>query len=591
MAKGRQTVQLPASQRKHDKSSVQSATQQAMESSPFSPKTIRQVVGVALPVLTLAALLSPIYQQTLAPVYGAIPASINHTETLMATFLIGYVWRVLLQKVHTEFSILPYLAFWIFWMPGLQTWIFKYSNGLGPIFGPILTGFMSCHGMMIATGYAVSQALEGLELQSQLGDVAGIAIPVVVLDLYLKVVEQAMGSAFLPWLGTLSDHFASPVKLQLMIGSCVTLVSPEKPYWMFSLALPAALYGLLANPHYDGGRNFDLLNTEIAAFNWTLLDRAWSNTGYVSVLESTDLNYRVMRCDHSLLGGEWLLTPERRANGWMVNEPIYSVFEMLEAVRLMEVDPPIRDSDAQALVVGLGIGTAPRSLMAHGINTTTLELDPKVFEYATKYFALPPGHNVITDAVSWVSQASKEESQKYDYILHDVFTGGVEPLSLFTNSFLSDLRNLLTPNGVIGLNYAGDLSTPLTNLVLNTIHGAFDGQCKIFRDAPPKDTSNDAESKEDFLNMLIFCRNTPGSITFRQPTSKDFLGSKSRAHYLLPRSEWEIGFPTSEDAGVPAGQVLQAGDERKWKKEQEESAIRHWNIMRTVLPAKVWEMW
>ncbi|KAI7342365.1 spermine/spermidine synthase, partial [Hortaea werneckii] len=216
---------------------------------------------------------------------------------------------------------------------------------------------------------------------------------------------------------------------------------------------------------------------------------------------------------------------ERRANGWMVNEPIYSVFEMLEAVRLMEVDPPIRDSDAEALVVGLGIGTAPRSLMAHGINTTTLELDPKVSEYATKYFALPPGHTVITDAVSWVSQSSKEQSKKYDYILHDVFTGGVEPLSLFTNSFLSDLRNLLTPNGVVGLNYAGDLSTPLTNLVLNTIHGAFDGQCKIFRDAPPKDTTNDAESKEDFLNMLIFCRNTPGPITFRQPTSKDFLGS------------------------------------------------------------------
>ncbi|KAI7526316.1 hypothetical protein KC331_g17030, partial [Hortaea werneckii] len=89
MAKGRQTVQLPASQRKHDKPSEQSGTQQAMENSPFSPKNILRGVGVALPVLTLAALLSPVYQETLAPVYGAIPASINHTETLMATFLIG----------------------------------------------------------------------------------------------------------------------------------------------------------------------------------------------------------------------------------------------------------------------------------------------------------------------------------------------------------------------------------------------------------------------------------------------------------------------------------------------------------------------
>ena len=52
------------------------------------------------------------------------------------------------------------------------------------------------------------------------------------------------------------------------------------------------------------------------------------------------VQYRMMRCDHSLLGGEWLLTDRRRkSEGWEVSEPIYAVFELLEAVRLMELEP------------------------------------------------------------------------------------------------------------------------------------------------------------------------------------------------------------------------------------------------------------
>ena len=279
----------------------------------------------------------------------------------------------------------------------------------------------------------------------------------------------------------------------------------------------------------------------------------------------------------------------------MINEPIYSVFEMLEAVRLMEVKPAIRDADAQALVVGLGIGTAPKALMAHGIHTTIVELDPIVHKYAKEYFGLPNGPAVIQDAVSWVSSTAQANSstQKYDYILHDVFTGGAEPLALFTNAFLSNLRSLLTPNGVIALNYAGDLSMPLTAQILNTIHQAFSSQCKIFRDAPPPDSPESAADKEDFLNMVVFCRNTPGPITFRKPSSKDFLGSKSRAHYLLPRPDYEIEFPAfAEKSGEEkASMVLKEGEEGKWRKEQEESAIRHWHIMRRVLPAAVWEAW
>ncbi|KAK5113008.1 hypothetical protein LTR85_011030 [Meristemomyces frigidus] len=603
MAKGRQTVRLPQAKRKHEDpseaASKDSPAQKNDANHAFSPRTLRKTLGVALPLLALAAIASPVSQATLAPVYGSIPSSVNHAEAITATMLIGYLWRALLKSTH-NWSILPYLALWALWTPLMQVYLFRYSSRLGPVGGPIISGFLSCHTIVIPSAYAAAQALEAFDLQEKLGTVGGVALPALALDLlYFRPLEYVMAHYALPWANTyFHSEFITPVKLQLIIGAVYTLFSPDKPYWLFSLAAPAAFHALLANPHFDSARSIEVLNRDLAPHNWTLLDRAWSNTGYISVLESTDLQYRVLRCDHSLLGGEWLLTPERQQKeGWKVNEPVYAVFEMLEAVRLMEVEPAhAADRDAQALVIGLGIGTAPKALMAHGISTTIVELDLMVHKYAQQYFGLPNTNTVLQDAVTWVEsqQASSGSSAKYDYILHDVFTSGAEPLALFTDTFLSNLRSLLTPNGVIALNYAGDLSTPLTARALNTIREVFDGQCRIFRDAPPPEnqTNSTAAPEEDFLNLVLFCRNTPGPITFRKPTAKDFLGSKSRAHYLLPRADYEINFPSVGNTTEAVEEfVLKKGKEGQWRKQQEESAIRHWHIMRRVLPAVVWEMW
>jgi len=81
--------------------------------------------------------------------------------------------------------------------------------------------------------------------------------------------------------------------------------------------------------------------------DWNLLARTESLTGYISIIESRQQGFRVMRCDHSLLGGEWLARSERN----ILAEPIYGVFVMLEAVRLVEVKTSVPDSEAKALVM------------------------------------------------------------------------------------------------------------------------------------------------------------------------------------------------------------------------------------------------
>lgn len=100
---------------------------------------------------------------------------------------------------------------------------------------------------------------------------------------------------------------------------------------------------------------------------------------------------------------------------------------------------------------GLGIGTTPAALIEHGIKTTIVEIDPVVHEYALKYFALPTDHTpVIRDAVSYAHEVA-QSGQKFTYIVHDVFTGGAEPVDLFTVEFIQDLYDSLADTGVIAI--------------------------------------------------------------------------------------------------------------------------------------------
>jgi hypothetical protein len=162
---------------------------------------------------------------------------------------------------------------------------------------------------------------------------------------------------------------------------------------------------------------------------------------------------------------------------------------------------------------------------------------------------------------------------------------------LFTLEFMQGLRDLLTDDGVVAINYAGDLSLGSTRLVLNTIHAVFPA-CRLFRDQPTPETH--AEGDADFINMVVICVKSDhglgkDGIKFRQPSKKDFLGSIARQNFLLPKEELEVKYEyvKREDGG----KVMEKKDVGELEKYHREGAVSHWKIMRTVLPAGVWEMW
>ncbi|CAC9886761.1 spermine/spermidine synthase [Aureobasidium pullulans] len=538
----------------------------------------------ALCMLELAAIYSPLSQLTLAPVYGSIPSSVFHHEITAIIVLLALTRSSIFSRfmpAQVEYYI-PILASSI---PLIQTFLFKYSTKLGVDVGPILTEGLTYYPLLLLSTYSAARVLLDAKIDQYLH--ASMGSTILGLSTYGFFVLVRSKSAFL-----ISQFFAysatvTRVSLQCIIGALFTILSPSK---LSLLAIPAMIHTTWFNPHFMSPHTDALANTTLQASQWNLLERAESNTGYISVLENLNAGYRVLRCDHSLLGGEWLITDERRRQGITTSEPIYSVFEILEAVRLVETPHSnTPDSEKSALVVGLGIGTAPKAFIAHGIDTTVVELDPKVHEFATRYFDLPENHTaVLEDAVSWVQNASHNAVKQYDYILHDVFTGGAEPLPLFTDNFLRNLRSLLTPDGVVAVNYAGDLDDSSTKQIVNTINLAFDRQCRMFRDSEPSSERGDT----DFLNMVIFCKNSAvGELKFRAPVEADFLGAVSRRHYLAPKDKLELKFPTEEEMQDYAVQTLTVDNLGGFEKKQVESAKKHWKIMRLVVPDFVWELW
>ncbi|KAI9653158.1 MAG: hypothetical protein M1821_007698 [Bathelium mastoideum] len=540
-------------------------------------------------MLALAALSSPIAQLNLSPVYGSIPAARFHREALIATLAVAAVApRKAIKSLAGDLSRVPLLLAAL--SPFAERAMFTFSGKLGPLYGPLYTETISFFPLLFFSLIAAMNAVDNLA-KTYISTKIVSAVSALVSILFFYILE-VQASSFLPARMGSTDIF-NRCTLWVAVAGGFALLSRSK---IRLLVIPLLLITLLLNPHYPGSRNMARLNRTLQRHGWSVLARKESITGYISVLESTEDGFQVLRCDHSLLGGEWLVTPKLQEEGITKRESVYAVFSMLEAVRLVENKASARgDDEKSALVIGLGIGTAPTALIAHGINTTIVEIDPVVHEFATEYFALDKNHiSVLQDAVPWVDAAANDVPGSYDFIIHDVFTGGAEPAQLFTVEFLSGLGSLLRDDGVIALNYAADLSLPSTALVLRTIHSVFP-TCRMFRDSEP----GSGDSASDFINMVLFCLKPTSKdtkITFRKPVEADFLDSYARRQHLAPKPGHEVPFPPpvakgSERHDESAEPLLRNGGVGLLEKYQLDGAVRHWRIMRDVVPAVVWENW
>lgn len=108
------------------------------------------------------------------------------------------------------------------------------------------------------------------------------------------------------------------------------------------------------------------------------------------------------------------------------------------------------------LIIGLGGGTLPRALrqVLPQARIDVVEIDPAVVQVARRYFDFRDGGMVQVAEVDgrvFVRRA-RREGRHYDLIMLDAFDHEYIPEHLLTREFLTEVRDLLAPGGVLAAN-------------------------------------------------------------------------------------------------------------------------------------------
>ncbi|PVU96942.1 hypothetical protein BB561_000857 [Smittium simulii] len=151
--------------------------------------------------------------------------------------------------------------------------------------------------------------------------------------------------------------------------------------------------------------------------------------GFVEVIDlKSEPEYRVMRVSNSIIGGTWKST----------NESIYGTFYYFD-----------------------GTGISAASFHNQGVFVDVVEINPSVYFGALKYFEFPEDINSkhFQDGRYFVENAKPDT---YDYIIHDIFSGGPIMSHMFSQEFMKGIEKILKNDGIFVMNYVGYLNDTLS---------------------------------------------------------------------------------------------------------------------------------
>ena len=310
-------------------------------------------------ILFLAAISAEISKLSLTPVYGSIPpiASLNwlrggleHDQRYIVMIVSISLAKMFFSRRTLRLS--KHFAIWGSFVPSIQSGLFSLSGRLGPIWGPRTTYFLTSIPLsylsllhvvvLVAEAFPLAIFAEGAATHSAkdfCSSALGTFLLTSTLYQFLAWIKMYL-EEWLPML-IMSTSGRHAVCSRFGVQTVMALVyaqlsaSIERFKLMLTAILPLFHLAFFC-PHLQLPYHTDVLNSTLRAEGYSLVARQESLTGYISVLDNVNAGYRVMRCDHSLLGGEYL----RKPRGSRYNEPVYTIFLTLEAVRLLQTMTP-----------------------------------------------------------------------------------------------------------------------------------------------------------------------------------------------------------------------------------------------------------
>ena len=323
----------------------------------------------AVLLLILAAISSTVSQVSLSPSHGSIPAALYHSTLVLATvFIVLSVdflsTSISSKQLSTRAQFIPIIVSWDSVIHLLLT---PTARSLGPAGSALL---IECLAYVPMLALVLSISWRGFRVLVPDSTHAPSTVPLLLTGVLFMSFEVLVARTLPGYIG-LNEVLTRPF-LSLVVAGVTAILLPSR--LLLFAALPI-FHTLTLNPHTPFESINARLNSTLSTEGFSLLARRESLTGYLSVLENHVEGFRVMRCDHSLLGGEWVPGVGRWPGGkgsdglrGVVGEPVYSVFIMLEAIRLVrsgdgkedvqneegrigELPPSVPDRDAKALVM------------------------------------------------------------------------------------------------------------------------------------------------------------------------------------------------------------------------------------------------
>lgn len=151
---------------------------------------------------------------------------------------------------------------------------------------------------------------------------------------------------------------------------------------------------------------------------------------------------------------------------------VFNYTRMSFAGLLLNPDPQ------RILVAGLGGGTIPTVMreLYPDAHIDVLEVDQAVVNVAKEYFSFVEDEkliNHVVDARVFIKRAGLRGEQ-YDYIVLDAFSGEYIPEHLLTQEFLQEVRQILTPDGVVVANtFASSRLYDYESVTYQSVFGEF----------------------------------------------------------------------------------------------------------------------
>lgn len=310
--------------------------------------------------------------------------------------------------------------------------------------------------------------------QEQVGITAGLVYAVSTLGSVIGTL--LLGFYLLPVLGSRIIIYSLSVVLWLLATGLALFEKQRlgeslKSGWLVLAAVVMA--GILAGAVKAGARGDP---------HYKILFGAESVYGRIRVVDDSRRNFRWMLADSSTISGMEKTTGKT----------------VLAYQKVVLKLPYFRPEAKDALLIGLGGGHLVKELVDRGIQTDVIEIDPVVVEAAKTFFGFRPAGQL------WIGDARYQVRQlkgRYDFIIHDCFTGGSEPVHLLSREMLEELRNRLKQGGVLALNLVGFVSGRRSEAVVAVY--------RTLRAVFPHTLVLVAEPRENFNDIVFFASELP----------------------------------------------------------------------------------